>query len=467
MPAVFGIVYTLPAQADVPPPPVNQNMGIPDGVFNNLVEANCRACHEDTTIVQPGTIPDRHHLLVGTTIPDPTAAPAGVPGESYECLSCHQLVWDDATSSYNFISFRDCLGCHEQLAGEASVHHLTAKAQQNDCKACHGPIDNPDDGHYIPSYAPSLVTPNTGTGTGSNGEGGCAFCHDAGVDSATGVTVYANMVTHHSTGLGLDTNKCSLCHDVHADTGLEIRQCEACHGVNSLHNIQVDSDGDGVAPGTESAYYGHIGNQDDCWGCHGFTAAAAPASGPVIPDISGLSRSSVTAGFATQITVYGSAFTNLVDGSTELTSTIRLLAGDGAETMLAPDAIAEDNVVVTIPETLEPGNYALAAVKVGNTSNSVNLSVLPEVRITAASCSGGIVSISGSGFSQYVDANGSGTSVSLPEVVGDCEVLSWTDTNIDAKCSECDPEINVSSVFGDTAGAVSVKKTLIKKPSRR
>jgi hypothetical protein len=470
MPATLTLAYAVPSWADVPPPPVNQNIGIPDGVFNTLVEANCRACHEDTTVVNPGTLPNRHHLLVGAIIPDPTAAPAGTPGSKYECLSCHQLVWDAATYSYNFVAFRDCLLCHEQQAGQASVHHLTAKAQQNDCKACHGPIDNPGDGHYIPTYDPSLVTPQTGLGTGENGEGGCAFCHDEGTDDVSGVKVYANMVTHHSTGLGIDTTKCVLCHDPLADEAAKVRQCEVCHGVNSLHNIQVDSDANGIDPGVEDSYFGHIGNQDDCWGCHGFTAAAAPYSGPVIPDISGVSAPSVTAGFATQLTITGAAFTNLVQGPTgpiELTSTIRLQAGDGSETVLTPDSITENTMVVTLPATMAPGNYALAAVKGKSVSNTVNLGVMPEVKIASASCANGVVSITGKGFSQYVNATGSGTSVSLPDAVANCTVLSWTDTTIDAKCGECDPAINVDSVYGEATGAVSVKKTIIKKPSRR
>lgn len=470
MPAALTFAYAVSALADVPPPPVNQNIGIPDGVFNNLVEANCRACHEDTTVVNPGTIPNRHHLLVGETIPDPTAAPTGTPGASYECLSCHQMVWDPATFSYSFVSFRDCLLCHEQVAGQASVHHLTAKALADDCKACHGPIDNPGDGHYIPTYAPSLVTPQVHTGTGTNGEGGCAFCHDAGLDSASGIDVYNNADTHHSTGL-VYLDKCTLCHDVHAADDARIRQCENCHGVNSLHNIQVDSDANGIDPGTEASYYGHIGNQEDCWGCHGFTASAsAPYSGPVIPDISGVSAATVTAGFDTQLTISGAAFTNIVQGPTgpiEITSTISLTAADGSETVLTPDSITEVTIVVTVPATLATGNYALTAVKGPSVSNSVNLAVMPEVKITSASCSNGVVSITGKGFSQYVNASGSGTSVYLTDAVANCTVISWTDTTIDAQCGECDPAINVDSVYGEAYGAVSVKKTIIKKPSTR
>ncbi|MBI5556476.1 MAG: hypothetical protein HY885_02450 [Deltaproteobacteria bacterium] len=470
LPATLTITFAASSWATVPPPPVNQNMGIPDGVFNNLVEANCRGCHEDTTVVKPETIPNRHHLLVGKVIPDPTAAPHGVPGAAYECLSCHQLVWSDVTYSYSFVSFRDCLLCHEQQAGQASVHHLTAKAQANDCKACHGPIDNPGDGHYIPSYAPSLVTPQTGIGTGANGEGGCAFCHNAGVDAVSGITVYSNATTHHSTGLGIDSTKCVLCHDTNADDDAKVRQCEACHGVKSLHNIQVDSDGDGIDPGTENAYFGHIGKQDDCWGCHGFTALSAPYSGPVIPDITSLSDSTITAGFATQLTITGVAFSNMVQtptGPIELTSTICLKAADGSETVLTPDSVSENTIVVMVPATMSAGSYAVTAVKGTSVSNSVNLAIMPQVKVASASCASGVVSISGSGFSQYVNATGSGTGVSLPDAVAGCTVLSWTDTSIEANCGECDPSITVDSVYGEATGAVTVKKAIIKKPVRK
>ncbi len=172
----------------------------------------------------------------------------------------------------------------------------------------------------------------------------------------------------------------------------------------------------------------------------------------------------------TQLTISGAAFTNLVQGPTgpiEITSTISLTAADGSATVLTPDSITESTIVVTIPATLAAGNYALNAVKGTSVSNSVNLAVMPEVKITSASCSNGVVSITGKGFSQYINASGSGTSVSLPDAVANCTVLSWTDTTIDAKCGECDPSINVDSVYGEAYGAVSVKKTIIKKPSTR
>jgi len=84
--------------ANVPAPPVNQNIGIPDGVFNDLVRENCWYCHIPVRLtpddlddigwtfappeVKPGVITDRHHFRVGTVIQDPTDSPFGVPGEN-------------------------------------------------------------------------------------------------------------------------------------------------------------------------------------------------------------------------------------------------------------------------------------------------------------------------------------------------------------------------------------------------
>ncbi len=468
--------------ATVPPPPVNQVIGIPDGVFNNLDEAGCRACHGDSSIVNPGSVPDRHHLIVGDTIIDPTAAPHGTPGDLYECLSCHELEWDPGTSSYVFVNFRDCLLCHVQVAGVASVHHMTAAANAQDCKACHGQIDNPLDGHYVPTYDPSMVTPLTGIGTGAGGEGGCAFCHAAGTDDVSGFVVSTNADTHHGTGIGQvgsgSTLPCITCHAVDAIGTLEaIRGCEVCHGVGSLHNIQADSPNPAnpgtIVPGLEDAYWGHIGHNDDCNGCHANAAiTAAPYSGAVAPNISELSAYRVTGGSPTTITVTGSAFTNQVvgpDGPIDLFSDIILTGVDDAETTLVPDTISEASMMVTIPADLAPGNYDLRAIKGPQTSNCVNLSVMPAVIVTSATCKDGIVTIIGSGFGLYVDATGSGTGVTLTAPTGDYTIISWTDTMIVADFGDCisGSEITVDSVYGAASADVVVKKQIIRRPLRR
>lgn len=495
MPATLAFAYAVPAVADVPPPPVNQLLGIDDTVLNDLVEAQCRVCHEDPDIVDGANIPNRHHVLVAnpaeTINCDYSAAIfADCPtdnGKLYDCYDCHQLNWNGST--YVLDTFRDCLYCHNQIEEQASVHHTTVAAATGNCKACHGPIDNPGDGHYIPTYDATMITPKIRLGTGTNGQGGCAFCHGPVpetptpplTDTESGVLVYSNADTHHGTGVvlgpypDLDDDVtpvyCTLCHIMDENVP-SIRGCEVCHGVNSLHNIQVDSNGDGVVPGAETAYWGHIGAIADCNGCH-LNAASSAADdslvSDIIPNISYVNPSTVTAGFATPLTITGAAFTNVVQSpdEPEITSTVRLTAGDGSETALTPDSITENTIVVTVPAAIASGNYALSVVKGVSASNSVNLSVMPEVKITSASCLNGIFSITGSGFSQYVNATASGTSVSLPGVMADCSVLSWGDTAILAQCGSCDDSINVYSVFGKTDGAVIIRTAITKKPKRR
>ncbi len=140
------------AFADIPAPPVNQSVGMPDGIMNDLDEMHCRACHD-----QPG--PDnsmsnsaRHHLLYDTPIiygecsvnrnaclTDADCAAIEVcVGETaasnpsantsiYDCLSCHDQV--TIAGATNFIVQSNCLyECHYQVPGEASVHHLTGIA---------------------------------------------------------------------------------------------------------------------------------------------------------------------------------------------------------------------------------------------------------------------------------------------------------------------------------------------------
>jgi hypothetical protein len=490
------LVLAAVSSADVPPPPVNQNLGIPDTTFNNLAEPECRACHNTNPPpgipVDPTYLPTRHHLLVNTPIVCPTAAPNVTcpTTDDYECLSCHTLEWNG--SSWALTEFNDCTVCHIQSA-TATVHHLTPQAVAWDCKACHGSlIDNPGDGHTIPwDRDVSFITPQTGIGTGIGGEGGCAFCHEAGTDTDSEILVYTNAETHHSTGVTLPpfdtdpTGNCFKCHDTHPGSDLgtlnnDIRACQQCHGVGSLHNIQTDSDGNGIEGGEELAYYGHIGNNADCNGCHlnnsdspisALSLLAAPDSGPIIPSVNGLSAYSFTAGADSTITVFGSAFTNTVQGPTGpivLTSNVVLTAANGSTVSLTPGAISESSMDVTLPATLAAGNYELRAVKGTKASGPVVVAVIPAVTIDSATCKDGIVTISGSGFSQYLNAADSGTGVQIVDG-GTCTIISWTDTEIVADSGTCvsGSEVAVDSVYGAASADVTVKKLLLRRPPRR
>jgi hypothetical protein len=135
--------------ADVPAPPANQSIGMLDAEVGSVSEADCRVCHSSG-------VPDRHHLLYdqpippGSIVPYPDSDGDGTPDVIYDCLNCHDP---------NFTTERDCVSCH----GGRSPHHTTASAVDLQCTACHGDlVDNPYDGHYIPTYDPSLVTPYRG-----------------------------------------------------------------------------------------------------------------------------------------------------------------------------------------------------------------------------------------------------------------------------------------------------------------
>lgn len=276
------LAATLPVWADVPAPPANQSLGMADVLFGDLQEADCRSCHDVG-------VPARHHALEGQPIPPgslvpyPDADGNGSPDTTYGCTNCHgdPLVVE-----------RDCTVCHVG----ASPHHATAAAQAGDCKACHGDfVDNMGDGHSIPSYATSLVTPFPSGGTGlplnsrGNGAGACNYCHDNGLLPSP---IRNNRDLHHGTGL----SNCSWCHDFSLPKDEQIRVCEGCHGPDSLHNIQADSPNAAnlgmIVVGSEDAGYGHIGkdvppDDSDCWGCHGFpTMAPAPldSDGDGVPD---------------------------------------------------------------------------------------------------------------------------------------------------------------------------------------
>ena len=67
---IGGLLWCLAntGWADVPAPPVNQKIGMLDVLFDELTETECRSCHDTG-------VPDRHHLLYGTTIPPGSFVP--------------------------------------------------------------------------------------------------------------------------------------------------------------------------------------------------------------------------------------------------------------------------------------------------------------------------------------------------------------------------------------------------------
>ncbi|MBE0598822.1 MAG: hypothetical protein IH614_16325 [Desulfuromonadales bacterium] len=487
----------------------------------------CHNQNPPLAAVDPTYLPQRHHNLMQQPIVSPTDVPYpdanrdGVADTRYDCLNCHVMNFNAAIAEWEVVgNFRDCGICHQQTANAPTVHHRVAEAQSGDCFYCHGSfvdrglLDDDQDGiqnavdpqgGWIPTYQASGVTPwpsdkpagdPATTNIWGAEAGNCTFCHSnaTGLNSEstidnTGpfapVAVRTNEITHHVAGFGPPVvggtnpnNKCFWCHDFRLRqidstdirTATPVRTCGNCHGIPSLHNIQyaagqsAGSPSSGtVRPGAEPAGFGHIGSQQDCWGCHGFelsTTASAPKSGAVIPSLYYLSASGVRAG--NTITLTGTGFINdILDaaGSTMVTldSQVALTDAAGFETIVAPIEVTGDSIKVQIPSGVPAGNYRIAAKKALKYSNPLNLTITPAVTVYSALCSQGVVDISGTGFSSYLNAVNSGTSVeaaAATELVR-AQILAWDEDQIKAKFSACPDSVIVSSVFGRATAEVA------------
>jgi hypothetical protein len=512
------------------PPPANQKIGLPDSVFQDMTEGDCRICHDNPEIVVPPPGDpnpdtwnvDRHHLQYGQpleegfcsvnneqtcvydndcnqSICDISGAPCSddkdcpigqVCGEmciggtvapfppaqdgTYQCTTCHPVL---ENGEIVIVAVRDCLFCHEN-----SPHHTTTQAQTQDCQACHGDlVNNIGDGHYIPTYDPSLVTPSPSGGGGSplnkedNGAGACNYCHSTGtgqpgaidpgfVDDPdrTGpfgpVEVYWNSENHHNTGLGeFDNSKCLWCHNIDNPSEAPIRRCEGCHGIESLHNIAVDSDDPddefnvAGSPNEENPGWSHVGNNDDCWGCHGFGASSDTArySGPIVPFINSADVKSAAAGTDIPVTLTGTGFMNAMNGMT-WTSDISLTDKDGMSVYITPDFVSEKNLSFTIPATTVPGNYQVHAIKADKKSNPMVISIVPDVSISYMKCNTKmrLLTINGMNFGeQYTGAEGY---VNV-KIDGSSSAASmWTDSQIVVPVSDCrvKPVAKIKALFG-------------------
>jgi len=438
-----------------------------------------------------------------TAAPNTDTNGNGISDAVYSCLSCHEE--STAGGVINFVVIQDCVQCHFQVPGEASIHHLTGTAQGSDspigdpdvgdCTPCHGTlVDDIGDGHDIPTYDPSLTTPepstrakvcsDTGDPCIDNNDcaapatciivatpGGCNFCHATGTgdpavpgtDTETGTLVYGNNITHHNAGVhksrtgGSNSNACDWCHPAGLH-GNKMRVCEGCHGYESLHNIQVDSDGSGdIVVGGELPGYGHVGADDpgegsDCWGCHGFNAADASAvSGPIAPSILDSDVTLITAGLDTQITLTGSAFINFTATTQFISDAVTLTASDRGIIHLSPFNLSENALSVIIPGTTPTGNYELRVLKgTSQSSNPLALVIKPATVIHEIDCSKclGTMTIAGSGFSEKPE----GTDEDLYVIEGDgarrLKVVSWTDTEIKVLDARCRGDVTVNALFG-------------------
>jgi len=222
--------------------------------------------------------------------------------------------------------------------------------------------------------------------------------------------------------------------------------------MDSLHNIAVDGNGDGIiTPGEEPPGYSHVGSDEDCWGCHGFASGPPPGAGPTTPFIASSSTNIITAGTDSQVILTGSSFTNF-DGDTELASNLVLKADDGTETELIPDTISAGSLTATVPGTLPTGNYRTRAVKNSSASNPVVLSIIPPVVITTVDCDevSGVLTVNGTGFG---DPPPEGADEYINVMVGTttAESTLWTDTEIHALVSSCMGVVTVNALYGSAS----------------
>ncbi len=483
--------------ASTPPPPVNQNLGMPDAISNNMTFNDCGICHfnPDTAPapVKQGYLPDRHHLRIDTPIEEYSASP--FPEKSsdgtHKCITCHLLDWVEDPSRplggyFKFAleptepEFRDCLSCHKQVPGITSVHHLTKKAQAADCNACHGSLINDPNGELWVLRVISSMSPNPGFGDGDIGDtgyrmGGCRYCHNGGTDDVTGRVVpgpNANMLTHHGTGIAQpdsDTvHTCSLCHDA-TPPNHTLQGCVRCHAPTSLHSVQADSDGNGTAGDyEEQPFFGHIGTSTDCMGCHmGGTAAAVstaralaaeetPLFGPLLPRIEERNTARIIEGTASTLKLKGAGY--LVETpDNKITTKVVLTPTDSNKPPIeiVPENVTFSSMDVQIPSTQPSGNYSVSAVNGNMASIPINLVVTPSVNVNSTDCENNIITIAGTGFGSYLNAARSGTEIINMSSSEQCDIQSWTDTNIIADCGSGNiGNLQVNSVFGDAAVSV-------------
>lgn len=425
---VVFLAIAVTAMANIPPPPANQNIGVYDTSVNQFQEPMCRACHNSTYL---GGVPTRHHNLVASG--------------QFSCMNCHPVV--SGPNGQSVLIDRNCINCHNGSAFYANPslvagrpHHNTTFAQGRNCKLCHGGyVDNYNDGHYIPTYNESVVTPSSEfkvyNATSGRYWGGCVACHRQnlsvvpnimGILANNGVIVNDLNNTHHLELVGVTQGlDCGWCH--RGTNYLGIRSCEDCHSVGTIHNIE-----DNYAVNNGNLGFGHIGNNWDCNGCHAFWDAGTenPFLGPIVPDVSSITPLVLATGQATTLTIVG---TNFVQNN----YTVKVVVNG---TSYTPSSVTNSQIVADIP-ALSAGVYNINIVKSGIGGDSPSklsvLTVVSKVIIKSAKLRSGTITITGTGFGvrpvqnaqQYVTIAHAGN------IYYSDSITSWTDTEIVAKSS--------------------------------
>lgn len=425
-------IMTIQGFASIPPPPVNQDMGVYDTLFANYTENMCRGCHTQG-------VKDYHHLI---------------PSEKYSCNNCHPLNQNQITI------IRDCKTCHENTFNNMNIrrpHHETKFAQEKHCSLCHGNIvDDFDDGHYIPSYDINFVTPNSKykiISTIGQKLGGCETCHEQNSD----LNIYPANKTHHKLGSlsgfnPINISMCVTCHEYDGTYGFEsIRYCERCHSVRALHNIQHDFINTSSVLG-----HGHTGSEWDCNGCHAFwiTENIKPSIDVIIPIIDKISASKIYAENSSNLTINGDNFLHLNN------ITVVIVRNVTESITLNPSSITNSKINVTIP-SLQKGRYGIYILKNGRIkSNGLPMISVPNVIINSAKKSSSTIIIKGSGFGYYNSLYKNIVNVTVKSSRGNSrkvQINSWEDTQISITSSDASTGdiATVNSIFGSNSTKIT------------
>ncbi len=454
------------------------------GVFRYANNRDCMSCHIQKVNQRGELIATVHHLTDWA--------------QNANCHYCHGSLIDDPNGDHRIpdpARYPDDKENHYDISlttpwpgsgfyeSRVQLRRALEASFSYKLDIPHAPTDEQARGKESALAQINYIMDNFDPPIGETGRpmGNCAYCHFSGIDDVGGRVIDVNYATHHGTGVGQpgsgSVHSCDLCHRPHAPPGFTIRGCERCHGMGSLHRIEYDADGDGIVVGGEAPYFGHIGNQKNCDGCHRnspqetiLISDDVPFSGTaIVPDIQKTSDTGMVAGTDSRLFLSGSGFTSkaaTLNSAVEesLSTTLRLVNMNGKTVELLPDFLSDTYLEVTLPADLPVGSYRLAVARQGALSDKILVSrpisflVKPKVAIQSVDCKDGIVTVSGSGFGNYLDSGGSGTAVTSGDGMAVCTVDSWTDDRITAHCSSgVGDSIRVSSVFGATTAGVECK----------
>ncbi len=263
--AIIIMLFVTTGIAEIPAPPVNQTLGMPDTVQNNLVEAECRACHQDGTLdgednpINPKSIPDRHHLLYGTSL---IIGKCSV--SKNDCLtdaSCDASICEIyGNSCQSNLDCRTDLGetCGAICVGESAISVPTTNmgtCEVNPSIVC--AVDSECPTTTVNTYATCAVFDVT------------FYCPDGSKCTTDEDCAIISSVEAATTCDSIKEYACLSCHEQDTTDGvinfIVQRDCLVCHtqvpGETSVHHLT------GTAQGTDSP----LGNPNmgDCTPCHG------------------------------------------------------------------------------------------------------------------------------------------------------------------------------------------------------